>query len=259
MARRSNKRYILNSPLSLLSTILVAMVIVPMVVLPFVEALGGVDEIIIDLVGILPFGDVWYAAAVLVGNSILDQVVNVYSLKGVFTVSYVIQELSEGIFTVIIYEALRLLVMIPMGLNDPMNKGRWNGIKRIIVNITMAVIAACLAPALINWLFTNMGVLSQGWRTVISALVSTILLGGGVAFFVLLSGLAVGQSVIYVAVKFFIVGAVRLAGSYVFLMLLLLAWQNRVWTLFTGALSGFLAVMVLMAAVELMIDSMFGN
>ena len=146
-----------------------------------------------------------------------------------------------------------------MGLNDPMNSGRWNGIKRIIVNITMAVIAACLAPALINWLFTNMGVLSQGWRTVISALVSTILLGGGVAFFVLLSGLAVGQSVIYVAVKFFIVGAVRLAGSYVFLMLLLLAWQNRVWTLFTGALSGFLAVMVLMAAVELMIDSMFGN
>lgn len=254
MARKKN---VLNSPTSLLGTVLMAVIIVPAVVLPFVEALGGVDEIIIDLIDLLPFGQAFYEIAIIIVNGMLDQVVSFHGLQGVFTLSYVVQELAEGIFTVIIYEALRLAVLMVMGLADPENRGRWNGMKKIVVSVAVAVIAACLAPALISWTFGNMSSLASGWKVFVSSLISVILLGGGVAFFVFLSGLAIGQSIIYVALKFFLVGAIRLAGSYIFLMLLLLAWQSGIWSLFTGALSSFLLIMVLMALVEMLLESIF--
>lgn len=255
MARRNKHKYILNSPISLLSTILIMVFIVPVVVLPFVNALGGFEEIITDLIELLPFGHAFHHIAILIVNSITGQIVNYHSIQGVFTLSYVIQELAEGIFTVIIYEALCLATSMLMGLADKNNRGRWNGMKRMVVKVAMAVIAACLAPALINWTFANMGGLSNGWRTFLSGVISAVLLGGGGWFFVtLFSAKAVGTVIAFVLLKFLVVGFVRLVFSYIFLFVLLIGFQQGTFSLMLSGMSGFLGVILILAGLELMLD-----
>ncbi len=255
---RKKRRYILNSPISLLSTILLMFFVIPVVVLPFVNALGGFSEIITDLIELLPFGQAFYEIALLIINSMAGQVVNYHAIQGVFTLSYVIQELSEGIFTIIVYEALRLGVFLLMDLTDD-NRGRWNKMKRLVVSVGMAIISACLAPALINWTFSNMQGLGTGLKVFFSSLISTILLGGGVAFFVFLQGFSLGMSIAFVALKFLLVGALRLSGSYIFLMMLLIGCEHHIWSLILSGMSGFLGIILLLVGIELMIDSVFGT
>lgn len=250
------KKYTLNSPLSLLSTILLGIFIIPVVVFPFINALGGIGEIITDLVELLPFGEGFYAIAVLIVNSMAGQAVNFHDIQGVFTLSYLVQELAEGIFTIIIYEALCLGSFMLMGL-DSNTGGRWNGMKRTVVNVVMAVIAACLAPALINWTFSNMQGFTISGKIIWSAVVSIILMGGGVAFFVFLSGFTIAKSLVFVALKFLLIGALRLSGSYICLLVLLFGFEQGLWELIIGGLSGFLGIALILCAIELMLDSIF--
>ena len=255
MAKKERK-YILNSPISLLATILMFVILVPVVVLPFVNALGGFEEIITDLIELLPFGHAFHHIAIIIVNSITGQIVNYSSIQGVFTFSYVVQELAEGNFTVIIYEALYLATSMVMGLAGEDKRGRWNGMKRLAAKVAMAVIAACLAPALINWTFANLNVLSNGWQTFLSGVISAILLGGGGWFFVtLFSAKAVGAVIAFVLLKFLVVGFLRLVFSYVFLFVLLIGLEQGTFLLMLSGMSGFLGVMLALAGIELMVDA----
>ena len=185
-----------------------------------------------------------------------DQALSLQPVHTAPSVSYIIQELSEGIFTVIIYEALRLLFFIPMDLTGD-NAGRWNKGKRLVISVAMAVLAACLAPALINWTFANLNVLGQGMRTFLSALISLILLGGSVAFFLFLKSFTVGIAIAFVLIKVFVEGLLRLAVSYVSLFALLVGFEQNAWSLIIGGMSGFLGIALLLAGIEMMLKPLF--
>lgn len=252
----AKKKYVLNSPASLLGTILLMLFIVPIVIISFAEALGGFSQIITDLIDLLPFGEAWYFVAIQIINAMTDQALSLQPVHTAPSVSYIIQELSEGIFTVIIYEALRLLFFIPMDLTGD-NAGRWNKGKRLVISVAMAVLAACLAPALINWTFANLNVLGQGMRTFLSALISLILLGGGVAFFLFLKSFTVGIAIAFVLIKVFVEGLLRLAVSYVSLFALLVGFEQNAWSLIIGGMSGFLGIALLLAGIEMMLKPLF--
>lgn len=258
MSRRSSHRpfnpSIMKSPVSFVATLLVLYFAVPLIVFPFINALGGIGEIVTDLIELLPFGHLHYWLAVEIINSIAGQAVNYSAIGGVFTVGYVVQELAEGIFTVIIYEAGCKLFEIIMGLDQDAG---WIKLKRMAVNIAVAIVSACLAPALINFIFSNMGSFSTGWKVAISSLVSTILLGGAVGFFLFLKGLSIGAAIAFVALKFVAVGFVRLALSYVCIFLILLCAQNGIFAGLIGGVSGLLGVALILAGIELMISSAF--
>ena len=253
MARRKNP---LNSPISLLATVLMMILIVPAVILPFIESLGGFGEIITDLIELLPFGYAFYEVAIQLIGAVGGQAVNYHAIQGVFTGAYVFQELAEGIFTIIIYEGLRLVWFIPAGLTGEV-RGRWQGPKKLVISVAMAVVAACLAPALINKTFSRLFSLGKNLRLVFSGLISIVLTGGGIAFFLFLKGFSLLQAVLFFVLKFLVVGAIRLAGSYTFLFVFLLGCQQQTWSMIVSGMSGFLFIIVLMAAVELMVESIF--
>lgn len=255
MAKRKNR---LNTPLSLLSTVLLMVWLVPVIVLPFIHALGGFGEIITDIVELIPFGYTFHEIALMIINSMTGQVVNYHAIRGVLTIPYVTQELAEGIFTIIVYEALRLAWFIPMDLIEN-GGGRWNGMKKMVISVAMAVVAACLAPALINWTFSGMRGLGNSLKTFFASMISAVLLGGGVAFFAFLKGLSIGVAILFVALKFFFVGALRLSVSYLCLMILLVGCEQNLWSLIIGGSSGFLCIALALAGLELMIDSAFSK
>lgn len=254
---KSKYRYPLNNFGSLFALIILFLILYTVVLVPLIDSLGGMGEIITDLVDIFPFGEGAYAVAIAIVNAIAGQGVNYAVIQGVFTFSYVMQELLEGIFTVIIYEAGTLALNKLMQLDDPDVRGVWNSIKRMVVSAGVAILAACFAPALINSIFSNMGILSNGWKTAISSLVSIILAGGGVAFFLFLYSLSFGAALGYVLLKFLVVGGLRLFGCYVFIFIFCLGIHNGMFYLiFTGS-GGLLALTLALAALELMISSVF--
>jgi ABC-type uncharacterized transport system permease subunit len=83
----------MKSPVSFVATLLVLYFAVPLIVFPFINALGGIGEIVTDLIELLPFGHLHYWLAVEIINSIAGQAVNYSAIGGVLTVGYVVQEL----------------------------------------------------------------------------------------------------------------------------------------------------------------------
>ena len=240
----------MNSLGSFIATLLFLYFLVSALVVPFINALGGIGEIITDLVELLPFGEAWYWIALQLINTISGQVVSNYPMAGNFSFSYLLNELCQGVFTVILYEAGCLLMSMIMGLEK---KGRWIKLKDLAVKVGVAIIAACLAPALINYIFSGLPNMAQGWQIFISSLVTTILSLGGTAFFLFLYGLTLGNAALFVFLKFFVVGGLRLGGTYIFLMLFLLGCKNHLFSVAFRGLSGFLIVILLMSAIEMML------
>lgn len=254
---KSKYRYPLNSMWSLLATILLLILIYTVLVLPFIESMGGMGEFITDLVELFPFGEVSCRLAIEIINAIAGQTVNYVSIKGVFTFSYVMQELLEGIFTVIIYEAMTKALIMAMQLDDPDVRGFWNSMKKVAVRMGVAIIAACLAPSLINFIFSHMGGMSNIWKTIISSLVSVILVGGGIMFFLFLYNLTFGEALGYVLLKFLVAGALRLTASYICIFIICFGIQYGLFSLIFGGASGLIGFALILAAIEMMIGAAF--
>lgn len=254
---KSKYRYPLNNFGSLFALIMLLLILYTVILAPLIDSLGGMGEIITDLVELFPFGEVSYRLAIEIINAVAGQGVNYASIHGVFSFSYVMQELLEGIFTVIIYEALTLALTKLMQLDDPDVRGIWNSLKRMVLSVGVAILAACFAPALINSIFSNMGSLSNGWKTAISSLMSIILMGGGISFFLFLYSLTFGTALGYVLLKFLAIGALRLTGSYICIFIFCLGIKNGMFSLIFAGSSGLLGLTLVLAGIELMISSAF--
>lgn len=249
--RKSNP---MNNWGSLVATLVILYFLFCCVVLPLIDWLGGFWEILADIVEVIPFGEAWYWVALQIVSALTGQTAQNIAISGGLTFQYMISELAQGLFTVILYEASTTFLFGIMGLND---KGRWIKSKKLAVKMGMAVICACFAPGLINFIFSNLSNMSIGWQIFIPTLVSIILTGGGFVFFMLLLGLTVGQALIYVILKFILLGTVRLIGTYVFMMICLIGIQTHAFGMLAGGAAGFIVIVILMVGIELMADSLF--
>lgn len=256
--KKSPYRYPLNNFGSLFALIMFLLILYMVFIIPLMDSLGGMGEIITDLVELFPFGEASYAVAIGIINAIAGQGINYASIQGVFSFAYLMQELLEGIFTVIIYEASNLAMTRLMDLDDPNVRGIWNAAKRVVLSAGLAILAACFAPALINYIFSGMGAMSIGWKTVISSLVSIILVGGGIGFFLFLYSLTLGAALGYVLIKFLLTGGARLFVSYVCIFIFCIGIHLGLFSMIFGGFSSLLVITLLLAGIEKMIDSNFG-
>lgn len=234
----------------------------PLVIAVLMDYFGSPGEIITNVIDIIPFGKTYYEFAVQIVNSLGGQIVGYVNLNGHLTIGYVIGELAKGLFTVIIFEALNLGVCTILGFVDSDGKinpeGIWNRAKCLLITAIDALVAACLAPIPLNYIFSNLHSLGGVWSGIISFLLSVVLVGGGVGFFVFLNSLSIGMAIAYVVIKFFLIGACRISVSYLAILVILIGWQNGLYLLSTEGAALLLMIGLLLGGIEMMIKSVFG-
>lgn len=233
----------------------------PLVIAVLMDYFGSVGEIITNVIDLIPFGKPYYEFAVQIVNSLGGQVVGYMNLNGYLTIGYIIGELAKGLFTVIIFEALNLGVCMLLGFVDSDGRinpeGIWNRAKCLLITAINALIAACLSPIPLNYIFSNLHSLGGVWSSIVSFLLSVVLVGGGVVFFVFLSSLSIGMAIVYVLIKLLLFGACRISVSYLAILVILIGWQNGL-VLFT--VNGVLLLLVMglaLGGIEMMIKGAF--
>lgn len=234
----------------------------PLVIAVLMDYFGSVEEIITNVIDLIPFGKPYYEFAVQIVNSLGGQVVGYMNLNGYLTIGYIIGELAKGLFTVIIFEALNLGVCMLLGFVDSDGRinpeGIWNRAKCLLITAINALIAACLSPIPLNYIFSNLHSLGGVWSSIVSFLLSVVLIGGGVAFFVFLSSLSVGMAIAYVLIKFFLIGACRISVSYLAILVILIGWQNGLFLLSAGGVALLFTIGLMLGGIEMMIKGALG-
>ncbi len=246
---------------SIISFVALAMILyfvgLPLFVALLSNVFGSKGDVITNMIGVIPFGKTYYEISIQLLGAIGGQVVSSAEAGSSLKLSYLLGELAEELFIIIIFEALNLAAYTVMGLKG--EKGRWNIAKKMLVSVINALAAACICPFLLDYItdsFDSIGTAASG---IISAFISVILLGGGTFFFSALFGIGVGAALLFVLIRFLLMGAVRLAISYISLFLLILGWQSGAFYQIAGGISGLLGIALLLGGIELAIDSALGR
>lgn len=250
-----------NSVLSFVTTALFAYVIgLPLVIALLMSFFGSIGEIITQVVSLIPFGESFFAITIQIINTITGQAIS-YNTADYLSWSYIFGELAKGLFTVIIFEALKLLICIPMGFMDEKGKikpeGFWNKGKYLLVVAICSLVAACLAPLPINYILDNLQSLGSFWAGMISSLVSAVLVGGGIFFFMFLKSISLGIAIAYVLVKYLLVDACSIAVSYVMILAILIGLQKGFFLLTAESMGMLLALSIMLSALDMLFDNLF--
>ena len=151
-----------------------------------------------------------------------------------------------------------VVIQGPNGCGRINPEGIWNTAKCLLITAIDALVAACLSPIPLNYIFSNLHSLGGVWSSIVSFLLSVVLVGGGVAFFVFLSSLSVGMAIAYVLIKFFLIGACRISVSYLAILVILIGWQNGVFLLSAGGVALLFTIGLMLGGIEMMIKGALG-
>lgn len=251
-----------NSILSFVAMVfLLYFIVLPLVIAVLMDYFGTVGEIITNIIDLIPFGKPYYEFAVQFVNSLGGQIVSYIDMTEDMSVGYLFRELAKGLFTVIIFEALNWGSCILFGFLDENGRinprGFWNRGKYLLISLVNALFSACLAPLPLNYIFSNLHILGTIWANIVSFLLSAILVGGGIAFFMFLFGLNIGMAITYVFLKFFLIGACRISISYLAILVTLICWQNGLFFLSASGASALFVIGFMLGGLEMIIKGAF--
>ena len=244
-----------NSPLSLWAVAMLAIILGLPILAGYSASGNSMPEMISNIVDLVPFGSAFCQAAVKIVNSLFGQAISYNTVKNGITLVDILSETAKLLFTGILFEAMNSVLPRLFSLEPP--RGIWNKAKKIVLLLFESMIAACISPMLLNVIFNNWSSLSSFVAGLISTLLTVILVGGGIAFFTLLKGMAIGLTIGYVAVKYLLMNVVKLSACYIFLFTLLIELgSGSILRTATGA-AGFLGVLLMLCGAELIIDAAF--
>lgn len=245
-----------NSILSFVSlAFLLYFVGLPIIIAALMSYFGSIAEVITNVIDLIPFGKTYYWLSLQIINALGGQISTYIGMNGYLSISYILEELAKGLLTAILFEAMNYALPAIMGLNEP--HGIWNKAKLILITVANALIAACLSPLPLNYIFSNINSLGIVGTSIISSLLSFILVGGGTAFFVFLNNFNIGTAIVYVLTKFIVMSTFRLSVSYLSILIILIGWQNGLFGLMASGVAGLLSVALILGGIELMLDSLF--
>lgn len=251
MARNNTGK---NSILSLIALVfLLYFIVLPIVIAAAVGYFGSMAAVITAVVDLIPFGKQFYGLSIQIINAIGGQVVGYMDFSGKFSLPYFMGELAKGLLTAIIFEALNYATTTFMGVKDP--EGRWNVMKKMLISVTNALIAACLAPLPLNYLLAQMPTAGFAASAIGAGLLAAVLIVGGVAIFTLIKPLSIASALLWVLLKLVAMSFIRLAFSYVAILFILVGWQNGLYGMAASGLAGLVGIALLLAGIEMMLES----
>lgn len=205
-----------------------------------------------NVVSLIPFGNAWYACAINIFSELTSTSLEMLSLPPI-TVAYVLSELAKSIFTAIIFELLYMLLSNMMGFEE--YRGVNNYIMRICTSLMLALLAACIAPAVMEHLVGLFHLFGSGISNVITFLIIALQLGGTIAFLLIFKGLSILNSALFVLIKLVLLDLLRLVICYISFFMLYIAIAKKMYLLLVPTFCGFVGIGILLIGIELMLQS----
>lgn len=240
----------------LLAMILMLWLILPvlgMALLRFVNQ----DELLVNLVDLIPFGDSVYWVALKLLGSVAGATTDFVSMKDNFSMAEILKELAKSLFASILFEAGLWGCSKVLGLTE--GEGFLQKAQVVVLSIPIALVAASLSPLLLDYIFSSMGSMGNVGVGVLSALLSLILLGGGFSFFFFFLGGSVLSAVLFMAIKILLLGMARLYFCYVVIFVTVIALQNNQFGQASGFVSLLVAVLTVLCLLDWGIDLVLGG
>lgn len=252
-----------NTFISFIALILIIyFIVLPLLFAILCNVFGSISELINKLAELIPFGEGILHLSIEIVSAITSQTVSYQETQGYLTFSYVLGELTKSVFTIIIFELLNIILFKVMGLDG--SRGRWNKLKKICVTVVDALVAACFAPLLIQFVFGQVSTLMANGQfanqiagNVISCILYSIVTGGTIVFVYIVFGISLAKAIGFVLGKIVMLDFVRLLCSYLCILLILLFWYTgHYWMMLSGC-AGLLGIALLLAGIEMMISPIF--
>lgn len=241
-----------NSIISFVALVLLTyFLFLPLIGLILSSYLGSPIEIFMGVLDKIPFGMIIGDFAETIWKYIFSfgkQQFQLYSVQQI-NIQYVIQETLKECSVLIIFEPLKNLCCDFMGLSNA--TGHWNKMKKAVVISACALVSAVFAPIPISFFETQLQSLSQTTANWFLALETLLVSSGVVAVFALLGGAVL----LGVILGLLLAGALQITMSYLFLLFLLKAIEQK--NYFAGAISitGLVVTSIFIAMVSILMES----
>lgn len=215
---------------------------------------GSVADVIIAVIGLIPFGNILHGLASELWELILSFVnqgvlsFNLYFFNETFNMQYVTLETCKSLATIMLFEPLKRILCNFMGLTSV--SGYWNKLKKAVVISTCALIAACCSP----WIFDFFGSQISRMQNAMTALLTTIftlVMGGSIAVFALIGGLS---AVVFLLMVVVIGGVIQIAASYILIFILLFAIESGNIFLGTVSIVGLIMTAIIIGLVSVLME-----
>ena len=252
MPRWRQKRKPKRSIISLVACLfLLYFLIFPLICYIFLGKADAANNIS-NVVSLIPFGNAWYACAINIFAELTNTSLEVLSLPPI-TVTYALGELAKSIFTAIIFELLYMLLSHIMGFEE--YRGVNNYVMRICTSLMLALLAACIAPSVMEHLVGLFHLFGSGMSDVITFFIIVLQLGGMIAFLLIFKGLSILNSALFVLIKLVLVDLLRLVICYISFFMLYIAITQKMYLLLAPTFCDFVGIGILLLGIELMLQS----
>lgn len=217
------------------------------------------DQLLLDLIDLIPFGESVYWCTLRIVST-LAGAVQEYSVPNFqFTPGYVIQELAKSLFVSILFEAGMTGCSQLLELKETKGKTRSqkvvNNLTTILLAIPVSLLAACLSPLLLDYIFSNLDTLGGVGRTAISLLVALLLTGGGFLFFFFLLGQSLLLAFLYVVIKIILLNMLRIFLCYAGIFAIVIAVRTDLPYLIGPSLSALLSCVLILCVLDWALDA----
>ncbi len=231
-------------------------IVFPIVMLMISDIFGSMNDLITNLIDLMPFGGFWYLIAVKIVSGVLSPIHTINNLGQAVSFYYILSELMKAMISSIIFEAMKLLTDITMGLKG--SKGIWNKAKLWLMYLVNGLVSAYLAPFLITYILSQLG----GYNSLAARLFTIVPVGiiviGGILFFKVTSTAAsytIGKSIVYVCAKFFCLNMMQLFATYILAFVVLIAADMGAFQLVSVGMVALFLIAILLCSIDAMLDS----
>ena len=219
------------------------------------DIFGPGQKVILSLIDLIPFGELITRLAVSVINMFLSMNIEMDELHTIVTFGDVLEELTIGIFTIMIYESLDYLFIKSVELKR--SRDAWDGLEKILLKVAAALIAANIAPYLINYILDFIKQNSGCFVNFLYAFIIILISAGGFFFVIFLYGFTILMGLLYYVLKFIAVPSIKLIFIYLSIIIVCILWALELYIPLIISLVPLLMISIIIAALDLMIDSTF--
>lgn len=255
-----------NSPVSFAALLIISYFIVGFT-LASAAALSGagtVLDMLLGMVEILPFGEFFLRITVQIISSLMQTTsISVESILGgtvssgrLIALDWV-KETCKLILAAGFNAALYAFLEMVMGLAD---RGFWIYLKRVVVMMLSAYLAAFAAAMSLDAVYNQLGGLAAGWQAFISGLIALISVGGVFAIMCILflGGGSIASFIVYFLLRYILLGIMRVGIAYIgALSILILAQSGNISNLIAGQ-GALFVILIMLVGVDLALRSAFG-
>lgn len=220
---------------------------------------GVILQIWLSMVSEIPFGKFFSELAVNIftegfgmGLDVNTYLINANKL----TFVKVLEDTCCLMLTALVYQAVDYACQALLGV-----AGKQSGLHNILMQACSKIIAIMIstfiATILVGFLYGQLSKLSQVWQGGISGIVSLITVIGafGVAQTVLVAGF--WGIIAFVCIKVILVNLLKVSASYIALLLLIIFVNEGAIGYAVGVFGGWAAIIIMLTAIELMMDGLF--